>query len=203
MKVLIATTNAGKIAIYKEILKEAQIECVGLNDIGCKLDVEETGKTEVENALIKALAYYKATDMPVISNDSGLIIEKLKPEEQPGVFVRRHNGKELTDEELLNVYIEKISAVGGSSNGHFNVGLAIVDQHGQMHTREFCPKRFFINKASKIIKKGIPLDSIAFDEKTGKFMSEMTIVERNNYEADELAKQKDFILEVFESQISS
>ena len=49
----------------------------------------------------------------------------------------------------------------------------------------------------QIIKKGIPLDSIAFDPETHKYMSEMTTVERNKYEGEELLKQQNFIKEIF------
>lgn len=197
MKVLIATTNQGKIDIYGLVIRKLGLDYCSLKDLNISLDVEEAGKTEAENALIKARAYNKLTGMPVVSNDSGLVIDKLKPEDQPGVFVRRNHGKELTDEELLNFYIEKIKEVGGQSSGHFNVALAIIDENGNEFVREFKPQRFFVSTPNKIIKKGIPLDSIAFDLKTGKYMSEMTTTERNVCEGEELLKQQNFIKEIF------
>ena len=196
-KVLIATTNTGKINIYAQALNELGIKWVSLRDLKIDLDVEETGSSEVENALIKARAYNKETGLPVIANDSGLIIDKLAPEDQPGVFVRRNDGKELTDEELLNAYIEKIESVGGTSKGHFNVGLAIINENGKEFVKEFKPKRYFITKPSPIIKKGVPLDSISYDKKTKMYMSEMTIVQRNAYEGKELSKQQKFIKQIF------
>lgn len=197
MKVLIATTNQGKIDIYGSVLHKLGLDYCSLKDLNISLGVEETGKTEAENALIKARAYNKLTGMPVVSNDSGLVIDKLKPEDQPGVFVRRNHGKELTDEELLNFYIEKIKEVGGQSSGHFNVALAIIDENGNEFVREFKPQRLFVSTPNKIIKKGIPLDSIAFDLTTGKYMSEMTTAERNMCEGEELLKQQNFIKEIF------
>ncbi len=197
MKVLIATTNQGKIDIYSQAFRELGLDFCSLKDLNISVDVEETGKTEAENALIKAREYHKLTGMPVVANDSGLIIDKLKPEDQPGVFVRRNHGKELTDEELLNVYVEKIKEVGGQSTGHFNVALAIIDESGKEFVREFKPQRLFVSTPNEIIKKGIPLDSIAFDPETGKYMSEMTTVERNKYEGEELLKQQNFIKEIF------
>lgn len=197
MKVLIATTNQGKIDIYSQAFRELGLDFCSLKDFNISVDVEETGKTEAENALIKAREYHKLTGMPVVANDSGLIIDKLKPEDQPGVFVRRKHGKELTDEELLNVYVEKIKEVGGQSTGHFNVALAIIDESGKEFVREFKPQRLFVSTPNEIIKKGIPLDSIAFDPETHKYMSEMTTVERNKYEGEELLKQQNFIKEIF------
>lgn len=196
-KVLIATGNLGKFNIYKAVFDELGIECTNIKEIGCDIEVEETGSNEVENAVLKAMAYHKATGMSVLANDSGLVIDKFSAEDQPGVLVRRYHGKELTDEEMIAVYVEKLNEVGGSSTGHYNVALALVDEKGNLFTREFKPKRYFVNKPSSVVKKGVPLSSLAYDEKTGKYMSEMTIEERNDYEAEEMLKQKQFIAEVF------
>ena len=151
----------------------------------------------LDNAIIKAKAYNKITGMPVLANDSGLIIDRFSAENQPGVLVRRYQGKELSDEELLNLYIEKLNEVGGESTGHYNVGLAIVDNEGNLHTREFHPKRYFINKPSPVLVKGIPLSSLSYDTVTKKYMSEMTPKERNDYEGEEFSGQIEFIKECF------
>ena len=200
MKVLIATTNLGKIMIYKQAFDELGIEVCSLKDLNVNIEVEENGSSVVENAIIKAKAYHEATGMPVLANDSGLVIDKFKPEDQPGLLVRRCNGKELTDEQLLNLYIQKLNEVGGESTAHYDVGLAIIDQKGNLHTRVFAPKRHFINKPSKVVVKGIPLSSLCYDEKTGKYMSEMTAKERNDYEGEEFQGQINFIKECFENK---
>ena len=77
------------------------------------------------------------------------------------------------------------------------VALAIIDESGKEFVREFKPQRLFVSTPNEIIKKGIPLDSIAFDPETHKYMSEMTTVERNKYEGEELLKQQNFIKEIF------
>ncbi len=197
MKVLIATTNLGKVQIYKQAFDELGIEVCCLRDLEINIDVEENGSTVVENAVIKAQAYHKLTGLPVLANDSGLVIDKFAPEDQPGLLVRRYNGRELSDQEMLDIYISKLNEVGGSSTGHYNVGLAIVDNNGTLHTREFHPKRYFINKPSTTLIKGIPLSSLCYDEVSKKYMSEMTPKERNDYEGAEFQGQIDFIKECF------
>jgi non-canonical purine NTP pyrophosphatase (RdgB/HAM1 family) len=197
MKVLIATGNLSKIAIYSVIFKKFNIETISLRDINININVEENGKDELENAIIKAKAYFEAAKIPVLANDSGLIIDKFKPEDQPGQFVRRYNGKELTDQELLDLYIEKLNAVGGESSGHLNVALAIIDQNGKLHTKMFYPKWYFINTPSSKMVKGAPLNSIAIDPKTKKYLCEMTPEEKNEFEAEEMKKQEEFIKSVF------
>ena len=198
-KVLIATGNLGKFNIYKAVFDELGIECTNIKEVGINIDVDENGKNEVENAVIKAKGYHEATGMPVLANDSGLVIDKFKPEDQPGALVRRYKGKELSDEEMIQVYVDKLNEVGGSSTGHYNVALALINEKGELFTREFKPKRYFVNKPSSVIKKGVPLSSLSYDEVSGKYMSEMTTIERNNYEAEEMVKQKEFIAEVFKN----
>ena len=199
MKVLIATTNLGKVQIYKQAFDELGIDVCCLRDLDIDIDVEETGATVIENAVIKAKAYAKLTGLPVLANDSGLIIDKFSKEDQHGLLVRRHNGKELTDQELLDLYIQKLNEVGGESSGHYNVGLAIVDQNNNLHTREFKPQRYFINKPSSTLIKGIPLSSLCYDFKSKKYLSEMTTKERNDYEGEEFLGQINFIKECFKN----
>ena len=195
-KVLIASTNQGKIDIYAQIFKELNIPCTNLKEIKVDIEVEETGKTELENAILKANAYYEETALPVLSNDSGLVIDKFSSDDQPGVLVRRYLGRELSDQEMLQVYISKLNQVGGTSTGHFNVALAI-KMEGELYTQMFKPKRLYISKPSPIIKKGVPLSSLAYDEKSGKYLSEMTAKERNDYEAEAMQQQKAFIEKTF------
>ena len=197
MKVLIATTNLGKVGIYRQAFDELGIEVISLRDLDIDITVEENGATVIDNAVIKAMSYHKATGLPVLANDSGLIIDKFSDDDQPGLLVRRYNGKELTDNDLLNLYIDKLNAVGGSSTGHYNVGLAIVDGAGVLHTREFHPKRYFISTPSPVIIKGIPLSSLCYDKSTNRYLSEMSVKERNDYEGDEFLGQLEFIKECF------
>lgn len=196
-KILIASTNIGKINIYTEIFNELNLPVTSLAEVKVEETVNETGLNEIENAILKAEAYHKITGLPVFANDSGLIIDKFKPEDQPGVLVRRFGGRELTDQEMLQIYIEKLNKVGGESEGHYNVGLALIDKNGKLYTREFKPYRYFINKPSKVLKKGVPLSSICYDKESGLYESEMTIKQRNIYEKAEMSKQKDFIKEHF------
>ena len=76
MKVLIATKNKGKIEKYSSMLKCLDIDFLTLNDIDLNIEVEENGNNTTENAIIKAKAYYRDADMPVLTDDSGLIIDK-------------------------------------------------------------------------------------------------------------------------------
>ena len=97
MKILFATTNPAKIKKYAKKLQERNIEVLTINDLGINLKPEESGKNAIENAYIKAKAYYDKTKITTIGMDNNLYIEELPEEKQPGTYVRRVNGKELTD----------------------------------------------------------------------------------------------------------
>ena len=89
---LAATNNKHKLEEISAILKELDIEIISLEQAGIDIEVEETGDTFIENALIKAREVAKLTDMAVISDDSGLEVFSLKGE--PGVKSARYSGTE-------------------------------------------------------------------------------------------------------------
>lgn len=106
LTLLYGTGNAAKLEIMKRYLAGFdKIRLVGLKDMNCEWEEpEECGNDPMENARQKALAYYRICRRPVFSGDSGLYIEGLSEEEQPGVHVRRVGGKNLTDEEMRGYY---------------------------------------------------------------------------------------------------
>lgn len=84
MRLLIATTNEGKLREIKRILEPLGIEVIPPPE---NLSVEETGKTFLENAYLKAKAYYERFKMLTLADDSGLIVEAIAP--YPGVYSSR------------------------------------------------------------------------------------------------------------------
>ena len=172
MKVLIATKNKGKIEKYSNMLDSLNIEYCTLNDFKLDIEIDENGKTTNENATIKANAYYNKLKMPVLTDDSGLIIDKLPEEKQPGVMVRRYNGRELTDDEIIEVYSKEIEAVGGQSTGAFVISIAIIDKNGNIHIKETKHKRLFVSKPDINRLPGYPLSSLTFDKETNMYMTE-------------------------------
>lgn len=102
-KILFATKNNSKLERYSEKLKERGIEVISLNDIDVDVDVVESDNTAVENAILKAKAYYAATKIPTMAIDDTMYIEGIPDDKQPGVYVRRVNGKRLNDEEMIHI----------------------------------------------------------------------------------------------------
>ena len=101
MRLLIATTNAGKINEYRLLLEGIGADVVGLRDLRLDLDVAETGATFEENARLKARAYAEATGLWTLADDSGLCVDVLNG--APGVFSARYGPTDQTRvERLLN-----------------------------------------------------------------------------------------------------
>ncbi|MCD8068977.1 MAG: hypothetical protein LUE87_08840, partial [Lachnospiraceae bacterium] len=108
VKLLFGTGNQAKLSAMRSRLEKLGIELIGLNDLkeeGKSIpEAAETGRTPLENARCKALAYYEAFQMPVFSCDSGLYFDQVPEEVQPGVHVRTVNGRYLSDEEMREYY---------------------------------------------------------------------------------------------------
>jgi len=77
-ELIIASMNAGKIREYKNAFKSLDINLKSLLDYQDEMEIEETGSTFKENALIKAREIYKKYNLPVIADDSGLVVNVLK-----------------------------------------------------------------------------------------------------------------------------
>lgn len=90
MKLLVATTNAGKMREIGDILEQLPVELVSLADFPGIPEPEETGTTFAENARLKALYYHHATKLPSVADDSGLEIEAL--DGAPGLHSARWEG---------------------------------------------------------------------------------------------------------------
>ncbi|MCI9577587.1 MAG: XTP/dITP diphosphatase [Oscillibacter sp.] len=94
-KFVLATHNPGKLAEMKAILSELGVEVVSPAEAGVEVDVEETGTTFAENAMLKAKAVCAAAGLPAIADDSGLCVDALNG--GPGVYSARYGGEGLDD----------------------------------------------------------------------------------------------------------
>jgi len=98
-KILVATTNPGKIAEIRAML-DMPVEIAGLKDFAGINEIEEDGQTFAENARKKALGYAKATGLWTIADDSGLVVDALGG--APGVKSARFSGAKCKDRTLLD-----------------------------------------------------------------------------------------------------
>ena len=95
MKFVLATHNPGKVKEMRTILGRYGVEVVTPGELGIDLEVEETGTTFAENAMLKAKAISQAAQLPAIADDSGICVDALNG--GPGVYSARYGGEELDD----------------------------------------------------------------------------------------------------------
>lgn len=133
MRLLIASSNAGKIREIQAILSTSDIEVLSYKDVGlaADFDVAETGTTFTDNAWLKASAYAAATGLPVLADDSGLEVEAL--DGFPGVYSNRwFTG---TTSERNQALLAKLSPTD-SRNAQFRSVLCLYDPQ-MKHTQFF------------------------------------------------------------------
>lgn len=180
MKILYGTTNKGKIQAMKTAVESLDIELIGLGDMDSELpSIIENGKTPLENAEIKARAYYEAFHIPVFSCDSGLYFDELCEEEQPGLRVRRINGKELTDDEMIQYYASLAERHGGRITGRYrNAIYFILDENHHYSSMDMSiatePFILVTEPHSKRVE-GFPLDSLSIDIETGRYYYDLEV----------------------------
>lgn len=110
MRLLVGTGNPGKAQEFRELLDGLPVELVTPSDIGLDIEVEETGDTLEENALIKAQAYANAGGMTTLADDSGLFVDALGGE--PGVHSARYGAPDAgTDEDRVQLLLRNLADV--------------------------------------------------------------------------------------------
>ena len=133
MRFVLATHNPGKLREMGEILKDFGIEVVSPRDLGITVDVEETGATFAENAMLKAKAICQAAGLPAIADDSGLCVDALNG--APGVYSARYGGEGLDDRGR---YMLLLSSLRGAPTraAHFACAVACAFLNGDTLTAE-------------------------------------------------------------------
>ena len=176
MKLLFGTGNEYKYQLMKKRLEEIkEIELINPKMINLKLDIIEDGQTPEENAIKKAKQYYEASGIATIAEDSGLYIDAFPEDEQPGLFVKRINGREdASDTEILNYYIEKLKKYGGESLASYHTGVCIIDEAGKIHSKIIEENKFLMtsNKNNIPTISGGILDCISYDTVNKKYFNE-------------------------------
>lgn len=201
MKLLFATGNEFKFKLMEERLKcFKDIELVNPKVLGINIDVVEDGQTAEENSIKKAKAYYEATKLPVISEDAGLFIDKFSKNEQPGLYVKRVNGKDnLTDKEILNYYIDMLNKYNGRSLAHYYTGVCIIDGDGNIYSDTINETEFLLtaNRSKKVNMSGAILEPISYDLDAEKYFDERTREEEEFHYKDLNEKYKNLVKNVF------
>ena len=133
MKYVLATHNPGKLKEMGAILARFGVEVVSPKDLGLTVDVEETGTTFADNAMLKAKAICAAAQLPAIADDSGLCVDALNG--GPGVYSARYGGEGLDDRGR---YMLLLNNMRGQTTraAHFACAIACAFPNGDTLTAE-------------------------------------------------------------------
>ncbi len=172
MKVLAATGNKGKIREFSQILTPLGFETVSPKDIGIDIDPEETGETFAENAKIKAFAFMQASGMPVIADDSGLMVDFLGG--APGVYSARY--AEGTDTDRYEKLLENMKGADNRS-ARFVSSVCMVFPDGKTVEAEgTCEGEISFSPAGE---NGFGYDPVFYIPAMGKTIAQMSADEKN------------------------
>ena len=133
MKFVLATHNPGKLKEMADILSSLGVEVVSPSDLGVDVEVEETGATFAENAMLKARAICEASGLPAIADDSGLCVDALNG--GPGVYSARYGGEGLDDAGRTRLLLENMRGQTTRA-AHFACAIACVFPDGKTLTAE-------------------------------------------------------------------
>jgi XTP/dITP diphosphohydrolase len=129
-RVLLATTNQGKLREIREYLAGLPVHLVSLRDLGIHEDVKEAGRSFRENARLKSLAYSLRSGLPTLAEDSGLEVKHLGG--APGVFSARFSAPRPTDEKNIRKVLRLMKDVHWSKRRARFVSCAVFSSRGRI-----------------------------------------------------------------------
>lgn len=129
-EIMIASSNAHKIEEFRQMLEPLGYKIMSCLDLDNPFEVEETGATFEENAMLKARAYHEYLHIPVMADDSGLAVDAL--DGAPGVYSARYMGHDTSYEIKNNAIIAKVE--GKSRGAQFVCVIAYIDEEGYEHS---------------------------------------------------------------------
>jgi XTP/dITP diphosphohydrolase len=170
-EVLIATNNAGKAKDFEALFNPFGIKVLTLNDIKEEIDVEETGVTFEENAILKAETVARLLGKVVIADDSGLEIDAL--DGAPGVYSARYAGGTKSDDANMSKVLEELIAVPASERtARFRCVLAVAGPG--LETETFAGSCEGMIRTERHGTNGFGYDPIFFVPEINKTMAELS-----------------------------
>lgn len=175
-RIIVATQNKGKVKEIKEMLGDLPIDVKTMGEVGIDIDVEETGSTFEENAVIKAEAISKMVDGLVIADDSGLEIDYLNKE--PGVYSARYLGKDTPYEVKNQIILERLKDVPKEQRtARFVCAMALCEAGEETFVTRGTLEGYIGNQPEG--ENGFGYDPILFVEALGTSTANISLEEKN------------------------
>lgn len=161
--IVYATTNPGKFTEVQKLFAGHNIAIKSAADYHVDIDVDETGTTLEENAILKAEAYLAAikTDVIIVSDDTGLEIDALGGE--PGIKVRRWKGYKMTDDEIIAYALERLKDVPENKRtAHFRTVIAVAKKGQPIKLFSGILPGRIVSKPHPYREEGLPFQPLFF-----------------------------------------
>lgn len=175
-KLLLATNNQAKVREYARLLKGIPYRIVSLEDVGISEQVEETGASFEENAVLKAERYAELSGLITMADDSGLEVEALGGE--PGVRSARYAGEGASDEQRIAFLLDKMAGIPWDKrNARFRCVIAIARPNGVVQTCQGDCRG--VLTFAPLGENGFGYDPIFYLPELHRTMAELTMKEKN------------------------
>lgn len=177
MKLVLASSNHGKLEELRGLLADTGIALVAQSDLGVE-DAEETGATFVENALIKARHASRQTGLPALADDSGICVDALNG--APGLYSARYAGEHGNADRNIDKLLDALKDIDGERRGaHFYCVLVLLrhadDPQPLIVEGEWSGQILHARRGSG----GHGYDPVFFDAQRGQTAAEMPLEEKN------------------------
>lgn len=194
IKLFYATNNQSKLHNMRYRLRNDPVEVLCPDDLSLHIEIEENGSTAVENALHKATEYFKRVQLPTIAADSGVALTGVAEEDQPGLYVRRVNGKALTDDEMIDHYAGLARRSGQPCTLQYVTGIALITAD-DVKTMELLdrPLQLCAEPNQNRKHKGNPLDVIT-KTADGRYFNELSDEERTAHDRQSEQQFTNFVV---------
>lgn len=174
MRLVIGTTNEGKVRQMRGALQSLDLDLVPIAAVTTGLPVvEEIGGSAEAIAAKKAVEYAEFVEEAVLALDHWLFLDGLPDSAQPRDRVRRLPGRtdNSSDEEMIEYYSGLARTHGGALGATWHLGVAIA-RDGAVSSTTITARRTFVGSPSKTRMRGMPLSSLQIDLETGRYVSE-------------------------------
>lgn len=174
MKILVASTNRGKIREIADILSSADVTIFTPDQIVITVDVQENGATFEENALKKAAAYRDVAEMSALADDSGLCVDAL--DGAPGVMSARFAGPNASDADNIERLLKAMHKMQ-NRKARFVCVVALALTSGELITAQGDYPGLITE--APMGSGGFGYDPVFYDPTTGKTFAELCQEEKN------------------------
>lgn len=175
-QIVVATKNPNKAREYRELFAPWQIEVKTLADFDQPIEIEENGTTFEENALIKAQAVVTATQLPVVADDSGLVVDAL--DGAPGIHSARYAGDHDDDANNDKLLANLVGVSMDQRTAHFHTTLVALKPNEQKLVANGDVNGLILTQRRG--ENGFGYDPLFFLPKLNSAMAELTDEQKNS-----------------------